>query len=100
MSEEKTGFEKALETEMAAHWKLNEDKYSFDSLFQYAAKWGHGWASDKGVGYLNDWMESVSKKRVEKLETIISGLSGYISASEEFKDKHPQAVEDWIYASF
>lgn len=71
-------FEKDLENAMNAHWEKQEDDYSHDSLFDYAANWGHKWASDKGIGHLLTWSKDVHRKQLEK----IRGMCGHPDASQ------------------
>ena len=65
--------------------------------FRAGAKFGHEWASNKGVGYLTEWMKSVKAKRVEKLESVIRFCAGIISTMPDYCEMHPEAVEQYLY---
>ena len=44
--------------------------------------------------------KSKKQKKIERQRTIITKCAGLISTMDQFKDKHPQEVESWIYANF
>lgn len=72
-----TDFDAAMEKARTEHWAVNEDKYSHDSIFLYAATWGHKWASKKGMGHLNEWMQSAKRKQLERNLMKIKGMAGH-----------------------
>lgn len=37
------------------------------------------------------------KNTIENLNTIINYAAGYISACEQFRDKHPNNVKNWLF---
>jgi len=73
----------------------NDDIY--EDSFRDGADWGFKWANENGVTELNRWMQSVEAKRNIKLEGVIRVAAGLISTMDQFKDKHPQLVEQWLY---
>ena len=38
------------------------------------------------------------KKIIDRLNTIVNYAAGYISACEQFRDKHPNYVKDWLFS--
>ena len=38
------------------------------------------------------------KKVIDRLDTIVNYAAGYISACEQFRDKHPHYVKDWLFS--
>lgn len=38
------------------------------------------------------------KKVIDRLGTIVNYAAGYISACEQFRDKHPNYVKDWLFS--
>lgn len=38
------------------------------------------------------------KKVIDRLDTIVNYAAGYISACEQFRDKHPNYVKDWLFS--
>jgi predicted RNase H-like nuclease (RuvC/YqgF family) len=37
------------------------------------------------------------KKVIDRLDTIVNYAAGYISACEQFRDKHPNDVKNWLF---
>lgn len=37
------------------------------------------------------------KKIIDRLNTIVNYAAGYISACEQFRDKHPNDVKNWLF---
>jgi len=75
----------------------SDDRRWWKQGADWGFKWGFKWANDNGVTELNRWMQSVEAKRNKKLEGVIRVAAGLISTMDQFKDKHPQLVEQWLY---
>lgn len=45
------------------------------------------------------YMEEIGhlKKIIDRLNTIVNYAAGYISACEQFRDKHPNDVKNWLF---
>lgn len=94
---------KELETKLAQAEELR--KKDIDELWETRIIPLQNQVKDREIKMESMYKQQVSyteeighlKKIIDRLNTIVNYAAGYISACEQFRDKHPNYVKDWLF---
>ena len=94
---------KELETKLAQAEELR--KKDIDELWETRITPLQNQVKDKDIKLESAYKQDIRqmgeighlKKIIDRLNTIVNYAAGYISACEQFRDKHPNDVKNWLF---